>query len=147
MAITRANTEAILIKRAGKLMAVIGLDGTTVTGANADLNDPIGYALRQLGYSVASVVAVADADLAAVSTDDYDALFDVAEYRVVETICGNWNLNDIRVLNRSESLSQLNPFSRLEYLRKKIADDHGVSGAKLQTGMMTYDLAEEVPTE
>jgi len=68
MTITRANVESILIKRVGKLMTAADMDGSTVGGTNADLNDPIGRALRRIGYTTASIIAVADVDIAGVSS-------------------------------------------------------------------------------
>ena len=65
MALTRANTEAILIRRLGGIFEAVGLDGATADGSNEDLNDPIGWALRQLGKPP-DPTAVSDADVAAV---------------------------------------------------------------------------------
>lgn len=45
MALTRANVEAILIRRLGGIFEAVGLDGATADGSNEDLNDPIGWAL------------------------------------------------------------------------------------------------------
>ena len=55
MAHTRASIEAILIRRCGRMLAATELDGSTIDGSNADLNDPIGWAIRQLGGAVASI--------------------------------------------------------------------------------------------
>ena len=43
MSITRANLEAVLIKRCGDLLTTAGLDGTTAGGTNAmrDNHDPV----------------------------------------------------------------------------------------------------------
>ena len=48
MTLTRASVEAMLIRRAGKLLTVAGLDGATKDGTNADLGDPI---LATAGYN------------------------------------------------------------------------------------------------
>lgn len=107
MALTRVQFETILINRCGKQLTAAGLDGTTVDGANADLNDPLGYAIRQAGGSVADLSSVADADLATFAASDYDKLFDFAEYRTLENISGNLDLVDITEGPHRESLSQL----------------------------------------
>ena len=69
MSLTRAYVEAILIKRCGHLLTVAGLDGTTVAGTNADLGDPIAFALRQLGVAVAVPAVPTTAEVATVADD------------------------------------------------------------------------------
>src|SRR5690242_14586451 len=101
MSLTRANIETILVKRCGPLMTAAGM-ATTVLGSNADLNDPIGYAVRKAGGSVTSFVAVADADIAGVDELGYDQLLDLAELRTLETILGNLDDVDLRVGPRDE---------------------------------------------
>jgi|GEM_PF-2298791 len=96
MSLTRANIEAVLVRRCGKLLTAAALDGTTVNGTNADLNDPIGSALRALGYTVASIVAVADSDLSTVGAGHIDQLLDLAELRTLESIQGNNDQVDVR---------------------------------------------------
>ena len=58
MTITRANLESILVQRAGGFMSFVGF-AVTIAGANANLNDPLAYALRQTGYSVTNITSVA----------------------------------------------------------------------------------------
>jgi len=145
MTLTRASVETILVRRAGKLLTALGL-AVTYVGSNADLNDPIGYALRKLGYSVASLTAVADADLAGLGADDTDALLDLAEYRLLESIVGNWDLADVTVLQRTERLGTLRPDKRLEQLAAQLSE-YGVGVGKLQTGMISLDFAEHVETD
>jgi len=85
---TRANLEAILVKRAGGIMAVTSMAVTTA-GSNADLNDPIAYALRKSGYTVSNLVLVADADVSDVTDGDLDMVLDYAELRTLETVSTN----------------------------------------------------------
>lgn len=107
MALTRADVESVIVSRVGSLMTQAGLDGTTIDGTNADLNDPIGWAVRQLGYTVADITSVADTDIDDVGAADYDKLLDHAEYRALLNIDGNLTLVDTKVGPRSESLNQL----------------------------------------
>ena len=86
MTLTRATVEQILIKRVGGLMAHVDLDGDTSSGQNADLNDAIGWAARQVDAAVTDPGKVTDADLSGVSSDDYDMLFDLAEYRQLQSL-------------------------------------------------------------
>ncbi len=128
MALTRANVEALVIRRVGKLLAAAGLDGATVSGANADLNDPLGYAIRKLGYTVTTVNAVADADVALVTTADYDRLFDLTELRALENALGNYDAVNLRVGPRSEDLSQLGAQLQkmIDSKRTYIQNEYGV---------------------
>lgn len=145
MALTRANLESILIRRTGKRMTFVALDGTTATGANADLNDPIRSALRALGYAVASATAVADADLSPVDSDDEEALIDVAELRTLESILGNCDMVNLRVGQRDEALSDF-AASLEKAIARKSADvkaRHGIGLTSLTGGAINLDFQEE----
>jgi hypothetical protein len=145
MTITRANVEEVLIRRCGKLMTAADLDGVSYFGANADLNDPIGWALRQMEYSVASLVNVSDVDLADVTDAEVDQLLDMAEYRLMENIEGNYDDVDISASGRSESLSQLmvQVTKRLERLKAKIETLYGLGLSTLDGGVITLDFVEK----
>lgn len=147
MTVTRANLEAILVQRCGGLLSFAGM-AVTVAGSNASLNDPIGYALRQTGYTVASITAVADADLASLDVDDLDQILDVAEFRTLENISGN--LDDVDITNgpESEKFSQIGASleKRMARLQEKINNDYG-AGVTVETGMITYDFADHDDTD
>ncbi len=116
----RADAEAVLIRRCGAVLMAVGLDGTTVTGANADLNDPLWFSLQRLGYGIISISLVADADVEAVALDDQAPFLDIAELRTLDTaLNAATGLVDITVGPRRESLSQL--AARLE---KTVASGH-----------------------
>jgi len=106
MALTRANCEEILVARLKLLLEAAGL-AVTVAGANADLDDPLAWAVRRIGGTTASVSTATSAELAAIATTDFDNLIDLAEYRALQNIMGNLNLVDISAGPRSEKLSQL----------------------------------------
>ena len=146
MALTRANVELILIRRAGNLLTAAGLDGTTVDGTNVDLNDPIGYGIRNVGGTVTDVTSVADADLAGISTDDYDALFDYAEYRLLQNIAGNLDSVDIRVGPQEQKLSQLADFldRRLNRLKAKLEDEYGLGYATIEIGYTDQNFQQQL---
>jgi hypothetical protein len=124
-------------------MAVAGM-AVTYAGANADLNDPIGYALRKLGYTVASITAVADTDLDDVATDDHDKLLDVAELRTLETILGNLDDVDLRVGPRDEAFNQLADRleKAIERKRTYLVREYGF-GAELEEGLITLAFQEQ----
>jgi hypothetical protein len=144
MTITRAQVEQVLVKRAGKLMTAADLDGTTHSGVNTDLNDPIGWALRQMSYTVTSLTNVTDADLAPVATADVDQLLDMAEFRLMENIEGNFDDVDISANGRSESLSQLmlQVTKRVERMRSKLEIQYGLGAGTLEAGVISLDFME-----
>ncbi len=126
MALTRAQFESILLARCGKQLTAASLDGVTANGSNPDLNDPLGFAIRQAGGSVADPSAVADADLSGFAASSYDKLFDLGEYRTLENISGNLDLVDIQEGPHKENLSQLaaQVEKRLARLEKTLQTKH-----------------------
>jgi hypothetical protein len=145
MTITRANAETILIRRVGKALAAAGLDGTTVDGTNVDLNDPLGWACRQLGYAVDSPTAVDDDDLASVTDADLDQFLDMAEWRTLESaLNAALALVDTSVGPIRESLSQLAAGleKRIARLEARLQRDYGVGLATLEGGYLTLEFAE-----
>lgn len=144
MTITRANSEVLLVKRAGALMKAAELDSTTVHGSNEDLNDPLANALLRLGLTVADVSLVTDADVAAVSAANTDVFFDLAEYRLAETIQGNLNDVDIRAGPLEEKLSQLarQVDRKLSRLRKHIESEHGIGAGSVDIGIINLNFTE-----
>jgi hypothetical protein len=145
MTITRANVEAILVARCGKLLAAADLDGTTIAGTNASLNDPIGWAARQLGYPVANLTAVSDSDLANVTDDEVDQLLDLAELRTLQNIEGNLDDVDISANGRDESLGQLvkQVQTRLDRVKAAIEKTYGTGLGTLSAGVVTLDFMEK----
>jgi len=144
MAITRVNVETITVARVGALMTEASLDGTTVDGTNADLNDPIGVALREMGETVTAIAAVADADLSGVAEADYNELLDRVELRTLETIEGNYTLVDITAGPRSEKLSQLATAVQVRkgQLLDKIREKYGIGGDSFVAGYLIMDFVE-----
>ena len=143
MATTRADAEAILIDRIGILFVEVGLDGVSVDGDNNDLNDPIGYALRQLGHSVAVITLVADADMASLDDADIDHFLDVAEYRALLNAWTAHKAVDLKVDVYSESFSQLanRLLDMIKTKRAWIEAEHGLS--QLTAGVLTLDFMEK----
>lgn len=143
-ALTRANSELLLISRVGAIFTMVGLDGATVEGANTDLNDPIGYGIRQTGGTVQSFVLITSADVATVAESDYDQYLDLAEYRALQNAQGNFDDVDIKVGPRDEKLSQFGV--RLEKLLKRKADmidkTYGTLVGTLSAGVILHDFAE-----
>ena len=139
MALARANCEAVLVKRLKVLMEVAELE-VTFAGSNDDLDDPLAWAVRRVGGSTADISTVTDAELAAVSTDDYDDFIDLAEYRTLRNILGNLDLVDISAGPRAEKLSQLADQVRvmLEAREAFVAD----FVAPLTAGYLSLDFAE-----
>ena len=143
MAITRANTEAIIVQRVGPLMTVVGM-AVTVAGSNASLNDPIGRAIRDLSYTVTDITSVSDADVAQVAVSKYDEYLDIAEYHTIESIIGNYDDVDLIVGPRDEKLSQTVAQLNAMLARKadRLEDLYGYGLAVLSTGYITLGFTE-----
>lgn len=145
MTITRANAEVLSIRRVGGLFAGVGLDGTTEDGTNVDLNGPIGWALRQLGETVADPVLVANVDLANLADSDLDEFLDLVELRCLESAFNAATaLVDLAIGPRKESFSQT--ASRLEARisakRDQLAADYGTFGSILESDVIQLNFAE-----
>lgn len=148
MAITRADVEKVLIRRVGKTLTECGLDGATNDGSNADLVDPIGYALRFLGITPASIAGVEDADLVTVADVQADALLDVSEWRVLQSALSNYTAVDFSVGPRSEKYDQLRAGIEAAIKRKSdyITATHGAGamavsgGSGLEQGTLRFEV-------
>jgi len=139
--LTRADVESVLIRRAGKLMTKVGLDGVTISGANLDLNDPIRRAARQIGVTVSDPILVADADLASLVCWQVEYLLDVAELRLLESIWENWtevsqavSLGKIEAQQLADRIEK-----RIDKLEERIRKPYGrniglVSGGSIRHG-------------
>ena len=144
MTITRANAEAVLIKRTGPLLPVAGLDGTTVSGNNADLGDPIAFGLRQLGLTVATPASPTDAEVATATADDLDQLLDMAEIRIYQTV-----LNHVLDLVNTEAGSRVDEYShlangiqlRLDRAELRARRLYGWTAGTLESSYLYHDFA------
>lgn len=134
---TRAQTEAVLVKRLSSMLEIAGLDNTTVDGTNEDLNDPIAWAVFKSGGTVADPTEVTTEEVAAIAA--VYQLFDLAELRTMETILGNYSEVDSTVGPRSEKFDQL--AKRLLELipakRKQIENEYGVDLGELKRAGVT----------
>jgi hypothetical protein len=142
MALTRAQVEQILVERVGGWLTEAGL-ATTANGDNAALNDAIGYAVRRIGGTVANVTLVADGDLSGIAADDYDALFDIAEWRALENILKHLAKVDVRMGPLAQSYSQLrrDVMDAAKQKRGEIEVDYAFLGAQLQAGSIALDIS------
>jgi len=146
---TRNDVEFVLLKRAGKMLTLLELDGTTI-GGNADLVDPINYALRQLEYPTTTISSVTLADVAAVTSAELDELLDRAELRLLENLRVNCDLVDISVGTRFEYLGQARVTidKAIADQRKKVSEMWGDvvgenSSGALRPGLIQLSFAEQ----
>ncbi len=144
MALTRANIEVLLIKRCSKVMAFIGLDGTTENGANADLNDPIGVGIRQCSGTVDNFVLVDDEDVGTVNSSDYDKMIDIAEYRLLSSMISNFDKYGLKVGPRSGYQSQVREGieKRINDLREELEKAYGYMAPSPEVGVLRLDIAD-----
>lgn len=143
MTITRAQVETLLIKRVGTLFTELGLDGTSAQGYNADLNDPIGYGIRQCGEKVSDLTAVADSDLSSIT--EYDKLLDFAELRALRTaLTVARRLVTIQEGPHREDLSDLATGLQTDIAAKQaeISEAYGLGVAQLEAGVLTLQFME-----
>ncbi len=144
MTTTRANVELILVQRTSGWLANAGLAITTA-GANASLNDAIGYGIRIAGGTVASYALVTDADVATVADADLDKMLDVAELRALETVLSNFVLVDAKAGPVEAKSSQFADrlMKVIDRLRMQLAFRYGIEGAPtLTTGVITLNFPE-----
>jgi hypothetical protein len=145
MALTRATVEANLVRRIGHLLTVAGLDGATVSGSNADLADPIAFALRELGIAVATLNNPTDAEVGTVATDDHNQLLGVAEIRAMQTA-----LNCVLDLVNTEAGNRVDEYGQLANGLQKRLDDaedrarrlYGWAAGVIEAGYATLDFAQ-----
>ena len=147
MTLTRANVEAIIVQRVGAYMTAAGMV-VTIAGSNANLNDPIGYAVRMCDGTVVNYTSVSDTDVATVSSADYDKLLDIAELRTLDSVVSNLDDVDIMVGPRSERLSQLalNANAILDRKAVRIEKLYGIGSPLVGTGAVVLDFADHNET-
>lgn len=141
MSVTRANVESVLIRRVGAWLTAAGLDGTTVNGTNADLNDPIAQALLQAGYSVADITSVTSTDLAAVPDANVPMVLDLAELRALETTAQALSSMEVSGFGFSvKTSSGVN--DAIARLIARLRQRYGIGGGALTGGTLSLDFAE-----
>ena len=146
MSLTRAQFESELVSRRSGMMQIVSMAVTT-TGANASLNGPIGFAVRQAGGSVANVTSVADSDIATVSDDSIDQMFDMAEYRLLLNIKGMWGKVDISSGPFSQSLSQFADQldNDIKAMKEAITAQYGYGGYSFEAGVIDLGSMQTDP--
>lgn len=146
MSYTRAQVEAELISRRQAMLKAVGMD-VTFQGTNPDLNGAIGYAVRQCGGTVASPSAVVSGDIQTVDESEIDKLFDLAEYRLLMNIKGNWAKVDISSGPFSQSLNQFADQldKDLAAMKENLEYVYGFGAGSLQVGVIDLDFMETDP--
>lgn len=144
MTLTRKQVEASLVSRLGSILSAAGLS-TEAVGENSDLNDAIASALLDLSITPSRIDHVVDADVASVSTGDYAAFLDLAEYRMCGSILGNLSLVDITIGPRRERLGQLaaQVERKMERLKVYIEQTYGVIGSTLDFGNLDANFSQQ----
>lgn len=140
---TRANAEFMVFARVSPLLSAAGM-AVAVVGSNADLNDPLGHAIRQLGHTVTDPTAVADADVAQVTVSETDEFLDLAELYTCENILGHLDDVNIHVGPRWEYLSDLakQVERKIARLRAAIEREYGYGFSEAAAGYIRKDIAE-----
>lgn len=148
MAITRASVEEKLVRRLSAWMAKASL-AITYAGANADLDDPLDFAIGKLDGSVTTWGVPSTADLAALAASDHAALLDLAEYRLLQNILGNFDKVDVSSPAGAAQLDDLGQRieRRLKVLQAQIASEYGIAvvatSGTLTGGSLTLNIADD----
>lgn len=147
MAATRAQVEQVLVRRCGRQLALVGLDGATCDGTNPDLADPVAVALAALGLWAADPAAAVDADLAPLGPMQLAALLDLAEVRALESVLGNWDQPDqVADTNNEQGLGRLRDSLERTVARKRLQLErqYGLGLPELSAGVLDLGFAEAV---
>ena len=126
MAITRAQTEKILVSRVGGFLTRCGLSVVS-TGANPDLADPIASALRALGESLADQSSPSDVDLQQVADDRMDLFLGVCTLYAWRACYGAWAKNYQRISLGEQKFKQVADeiMAAHDLLRQDLLDRYG----------------------
>lgn len=140
----RGEVETLLLNRCAGVMEVADMDYTTASGSNADLNDPIAFAVRRTEGTVTDPTNVSDADVSSVESTRFDEMVDIAEWRLLTNIWGNYTLIDFKLGPRQEKNDQirLGLQRRIEKTEKTLQDVYGFASAEGETGVISLDFAE-----
>jgi hypothetical protein len=143
MIVTRAQIEITLIRRHGKQMIFVGLDGITVNGTNGDLTAVIGSAILLLGGSVVDITVITDADITTIPEEFTPAIFDASELYLISTIRNQITSVDEVTGPFQAKLSQLPDRLLADWksLKAKLLEDWGVGGPSLELGVILQDFA------
>ncbi len=140
MTATLSGVKSVLEKRTSKLMAAVDLDAQTF-----DIDDPLAYAMRKMGYSVASVGVVTSSEVTTVPDSDVNQLLDLAELRLLETLYNEvLTLVTVSFGSRSQQLSDMSLRLRLtiDGKRKALEREYGDGLPELEAGVIDLYFGE-----
>lgn len=147
MALTRAVAEFVVIRGCGKILARAGLDGTTVDGTNDDLTDALREGLASLGFGVATLGAVTDADLMPIAPTNFSQFRDIAILSALESALGNLAQPDqMADTDNQQMLGKLRDSIEATVARKqKLAQQqYGYGLGSLTAGVVDLGFAETI---
>jgi hypothetical protein len=133
---TRAAIESELVRRWGRHMARVGMDGTTVSGANLDLNIPMRDALQVVGVLTADPMVVADIDCQILTGSILARFRVVAELRLVQQVINLWGEAELSVGRDLD----VDPATRQKIL------DGMLLGLKRRTGELLEEIRKPLRT-
>lgn len=107
MTLTVAIVEETIESRVGGFVAQVR--EITEDPSKPSILESVSWALRKLGYTVASVQTVTDSELGEVRAIDVDVLLDLAELRTLKSLPGNLPAIDTTIGPQSIKLSNLLP--------------------------------------
>lgn len=130
MPLTLANLRNALGRRLGAFAAL------------ADLDEAIGYALREQGVTPADPYAVADADLEPVPATSYSALYDTAAWRGWQTIAANLDRDSLKAVGILEDPKEVREkvAMALQVAGALVKEKYGVGLRPLEVGVLDLNF-------
>jgi len=140
MAVTKQMVQQVLITRLGRVLTEYDFE-TVISGDLVYLEDPIGWGLRMIEVSTASIALVTEAEVASVGDSDRDELLDYAEFRLLSNLIKNAPEVDVKIGHRSEEFSQLanRLIQMFDRKRTEIRLLYGFGLGELETGRIDLD--------
>ncbi len=134
---TVADVTTVITDRCGAYLA----RARAITGSATvpGITQAIGWAVRMLGLTTASLTAITDEEVSAVTSDKLDALLDLAELRTLESIQGNLAAVNVTAGPVQEELGQL-----AERLGEFVTERRKIVGARY-SAWLAAPLADESP--
>lgn len=144
MPLTRANVDMLINRRCGAILREVGMHLEEEGTDNTDLHDPIAWALRRCGLSVASPVAPTEDEIAAVPSDQLDQFLDHVELRALESALTRYVGVDVGAQGESQRHDQLGMRIERAIARKReqIARDYASATVTLTGGVIGLSFQE-----
>ncbi len=140
--LTVASIEAAMVGQYGRMKVVfqkVGMDYTTVNGANADLQEPIALAVLRSGFSVTNYPYALDIDVIQITGSSIVRFMDIVELQCWSKAMGRWAQVEEQVGVERQAWQQFRDqlHSQIECMEERIRKPFAVGIGAPQVGEMT----------